>query len=359
MVSRKKLANSEGSNGKLSSEELANLIIKSVNTGADGFKITRFGEAEIIESLATEFISTQSPLLDLCIGKPGIPVGRVVTILGPEKSGKSTLGQHLIASAQEMGAFAVLMDTEASFDTDRANNIGINLNNLGWLEADTLEDAFEGIKKILRDTIESGSPYITLMIFDSLSALPTKAELEKSADEASKIAEHSKIVGAQLRVITKMLPRARAVLVIMNQERANIGVMYGPQKTYMAEGPLGYHTSLELKVSPAGTIGDKDSPIGIKSNIRVMRSKIADPFKSCILDNYFESGFDTFASELDALVKLKLIEQSKGWYKIDGGAGFRSSDWEAKREECGYLLELLKKEINGNTEDIDKELSIA
>ena len=329
-------------NTNLSNRDFADLIIKKTNDEKEG-AILRLSDG-VIGTEATEFISTQAPSLDLAIGKPGIPVGKVTSIVGEEKSGKSTLCQHLIAECQEQGGMAYLLDSEAAFDTGRASSIGVKLDELNMMGSETIEEAFTDLRATLDSIIEVNPPFVSLIIFDSVSSLPTEAETKKDADESAGVGTHARAISRGFRGIPKKLAKARCALVLVSQDRAAI-TMYGNKKTYIGEGSIKYQTILKIRVQDSGKIFSPDKketdPIGIKSHFKCELNKTASPYREAMVDNYFIGGFDSVQSEFDVLCKLGHIEKAGAWYKYNGSS-FHASDWKEKREEWPELLELVK-----------------
>jgi len=288
-----------------------------------------------ISSPITRYISTQCPSLDLAIGKPGIPCGRVSILYGFESSGKSTLGLHLLSEAQKQGGLSVLIDTEYAFDPERGERIGIDYNNLIHLRPETMEESFEIINKIVAEKKNNEEVPFGLIVWDSLAATPVASEMSKK-DKFFDLqpGQQAKVLSGSLRKIIKDIAESNIALLLINQMRENVGVFYGSKDIMPGGRAIKFYSTLILKLDSMGKIEEDGEIIGLKSKVVVEKNKIASPFRTAEFELSFIDGIRIPHSYLDVCVEKKWVNQGGGWFEIRDeelqkfySGKFRKSQW--------------------------------
>lgn len=283
-----------------------------------------------------QFISTQCLPIDLAIGRPGIPVGLLTLIYGPESQGKSTLGLHILAETQSIGGLAILFDTEYSFDVDRATAIGINCDELLIVNKNTMEEYFDSLSKLMK-VIRSDEAYKDVpitVVWDSLAATAVDRDTaDKDKFYELGVANQARVVSSSLRKIMSDINQNRVALVILNQLRENIGVMYGPKEVLPGGRATKFWSSLSLRTKKIGDYEQDKKKIGIVCNISVEKNRLAPPFKEVAYAIRFDTGIDKVQGLLDGAIMLGVMSQKSGWYSFNapyddkyGSKGVREKD---------------------------------
>ncbi len=304
-------------------------VVKKVNDEA----LVRSWEEEIV-SPVKYFISTQCPVLDLAIGRPGIPCGRVTLIYGAEGCGKSTLGTHLIASAQSQGGLTVLIDTEYVFDPERAERIGVDYRSLVHLRTETMEETFEVLQEIFRTVREDKSIPFALVVWDSLAATPVASEMVKK-DKFFDLqpGQQAKVLSVSLRKLVKDIAENHIALVLINQMRENVGVLYGPREVMPGGRAIKFYSTLTLKLTGKGKLEEEGECIGIVCEAYVEKNKLAPPFQRVEFEISFRDGIRIPQAYLSALLLVGAVKTSNGWWEVVDsrlpgiGKKFRASQW--------------------------------
>lgn len=267
-------------------------------------------------SSVKEWISTGSRSLNLAISNgKGYPVGRLVTIVGKKSSGKSTIVAELIKEGQNLDALVVLFDTEYTFDKTRATQLGINCEKLFIAQPDTIEDLVEQLEQIV--DIAKSSKRLIIIIWDSLASTPTKSEIEGEFTEGGQYGEHSKLVSKCLRRIMGTIAESRVLFFIVNQIKTNLNAgPYADDTTYIAKLPLEFHSSVMMDIRQDGIDKDGDDPIGIFSKIRIIKNKVAPPFKECRIRIDFDSGVDKEWEALQIAKAEGRVALSGSWHEM-------------------------------------------
>jgi len=254
-------------------------------------------------------IATGSISLDLALGGRGIPTGRVVEIFGPESSGKTTLALHTIASAQKRGGVAAFIDAEHALDPSWARRLGVNLDDLLVSQPDTGEQALEICELLVR------SNAVELIVVDSVAALIPRAEIEGEMGD-SHVGLQARLMSQALRKLTGAINRSRCTVVFINQIREKIGVMFGNPETTPGGRALKFYSSVRIDIRRTGSIKDGDTAIGNRVRARVVKNKVAPPFRQAEFDIMFNEGISATGDLIDLAVEEDVVEKSGAWFSF-------------------------------------------
>jgi recombination protein RecA len=269
--------------------------------------IMRLGGGQVVE---VETISTGSLGLDIALGVGGLPRGRVVEVYGPESSGKTTLALQTVAEAQKIGGVCGFIDAEHALDPAYARKLGVNLDDLLISQPDNGEQALE-----IADTlIRSGS--VDVLVIDSVAALTPKAEIEGEMGE-SRPGLQARLMSQALRKLTGSISRTKTMVIFINQIRMKIGVMYGSPETTTGGNALKFYASVRLDIRRISTLKDRDEPIGNQVRVKVVKNKVAPPFKQVEFDIMFGEGISKMGELIDLGVKANVVEKSGAWFSYD------------------------------------------
>ncbi len=260
---------------------------------------------------AVPFIPTGSLSLDIALGIGGVPRGRVVEIFGPESSGKTTLSVHIAAEAQRSGGTVAFIDAEHALDVEYAKKLGLNADELLLSQPDTGEQALEIADMLIR----SGA--VDLIIIDSVAALVPRAEIEGEMGDAH-MGLQARLMSQALRKLTATISKSNTCMIFINQIRHKIGVFFGNPETTTGGNALKFYSSVRLDIRKIGQIKKADSVIGNRTRVRVVKNKLAPPFKDAEFDMLFSEGISKEGDLLDLGSKLNLVEKSGAWYSYNG-----------------------------------------
>ena len=263
-----------------------------------------------VKAAEVETISTGSLGLDIALGVGGLPRGRVIEIYGPESSGKTTLTLHVIAEAQKKGGVCAFVDAEHALDPIYARKLGVNLEDLLISQPDTGEQALE-----ITDTlVRSGA--IDVLVIDSVAALTPRAEIEGEMGD-SQPGLQARLMSQALRKLTASISRSNTMVIFINQIRMKIGVMYGSPETTTGGNALKFYASVRLDIRRIGAIKDREEVVGNQTRVKVVKNKVAPPFKQVEFDIMYGEGVSKNGELIDLGVKAGVVEKSGAWFSYD------------------------------------------
>ena len=299
---------------------------------------------------AMEVISTGSLGLDIALGVGGLPKGRVIEIYGPESSGKTTMTIHAIANCQRNGGIAAFIDAEHAFDRFYAEKLGVDTQGLLISQPDNGEQALE----IAENLISSGA--IDLIVIDSVAALTPKSEIEGEMGD-SKMGLHARLMSQALRKLTSVISKTNCCVIFINQLREKIGVMFGNPETTTGGNALKFYASVRLDIRRIGQIKDGENVVGNRARVKVIKNKVAPPFRQAEFDIIFGEGISKTGEVIDMGVELNVIKKSGSWFsygdtKLGQGRDSVKQIFNDNPELAAEIEYEIKKKIVGSTEPV-------
>ena len=309
----------------------------------------RLGDKERVD---IEAISTGSISLDVALGIGGLPKGRIIEVYGPESSGKTTLALHTIAECQKNGGTAAFVDAEHALDPTYARKLGVDIDNLIVSQPDTGEQALEIVDTLVR----SGA--IDILVVDSVAALVPRAEIEGEMGD-SHVGLQARLMSQSLRKLTGSISKSKTMVIFINQLRMKIGVMYGNPETTTGGNALKFYASVRLDIRRTGAIKDKEDVVGNTTRVKVVKNKVAPPFKQVIFDIMYGEGISKLGELIDLGVAAGIVEKSGAWYSYNsvriGQGKENSKKFLSENPEMAAEIEAL---IRGEKDMLEEKMLI-
>jgi recombination protein RecA len=295
------------------------MIEKTYGAGA----VMRLGQQQKID---VEVIPTGSLQLDLALGVGGVPRGRIIELYGPESSGKTTVALHIVAEAQKRGGVAAFIDVEHALDPKYARQLGVDIDNLLVSQPDSGEQALEIAEQLVR----SGA--IDVLVVDSVAAMTTKAEIEGEMGD-NHVGQLARLMSQALRKLTSVVSKTGCVAIFINQIREKIGVMYGNPETTPGGRALKFYATVRMDVRKGEVLKDGGVPYGNKMKVKIVKNKVAPPFRECEFENIYGQGINRDGEIIDLAVDLDIVKKSGSWFSYNG-------------EKLGQGRDSVKKKMN-------------
>ena len=304
------------------------------------------------ETMQVEAISTGSLGLDIALGVGGLPKGRVIEIYGPESSGKTTLCLHVIAECQKLGGSAAFVDAEHALDPVYAKKLGVNIDELIVSQPDTGEQALEIVDTLVR------SNAIDILVVDSVAALVPRAEIEGEMGD-SHVGLQARLMSQSLRKLTGSISRSNCMVIFINQLRMKIGVMYGNPETTTGGNALKFYASVRLDIRRTGAVKIGEEVVGNATRVKVVKNKVAPPFKQVEFDIMYGRGISKIGEIIDIGVKAGVVEKSGAWFSYDSvrlGQGREKA--KEFLEQNPDVAERIEKAISGKSDEVAEVLMV-
>jgi recombination protein RecA len=343
MSAQLKLIDSERAAGKMDRQKALEAALAQIDRAFGKGSAMKLGSREHME---VEAVSTGSLGLDIALGIGGLPKGRVIEIFGPESSGKTTLALHAIAEAQKAGGTAAFIDAEHALDPAYAKKLGVNIDELIVSQPDTGEQALEITDTLVR------SNAVDVLVIDSVAALVPRAEIEGEMGD-SHVGLQARLMSQALRKITGSISRSNCTVIFINQIRMKIGVMYGSPETTTGGNALKFYASVRLDIRRTGQIKDRDDIVGNATRVKVVKNKVAPPFRQVEFDIMYGEGISKTGEILDLGVKAGIVEKSGAWFSYDSiriGQGRENSKTFLK--ENPDIADRIEAAIRGKTDEV-------
>ncbi|MDD3150325.1 MAG: recombinase RecA [Candidatus Gastranaerophilales bacterium] len=315
-----------------------------------------FGKGSIMKlgdkhSVAVEAIPTGALSLDIALGIGGIPRGRVIEIYGPESSGKTTLAQHIVAEAQKMGGIAAFVDAEHALDPEYAEKLGVNIDELLITQPDSGEQALE----ITEELVRSGA--VDIIVVDSVAALVPKAEIDGSMED-QQMGIQARLMSKALRKLTSVVSKTNTTVIFINQLRQKIGIPYGNPETTTGGNALKYYASVRLDIRKKETLKDDGTEFGNRTKVKVVKNKVAPPFRNAEFDIIFGQGISKTGCILDVATDMEIVKKSGSWFSYNedkiGQGRDKTRDFLNNNQELLAEIELKIREklVSKNQEQV-------
>lgn len=321
---------------KKAKEDALKNALKQIEKDYGKGSIMRLGDASA--KMEVEVIPTGILPLDIALGVGGVPRGRIIEIYGPESSGKTTVTLHMIAQAQKQGGIAAFIDAEHALDPVYAKKLGVDIDNLLVSQPDTGEQALEIVEALVR----SGA--IDIIVIDSVAALVPKAEIDGDMGD-SHVGLLARLMSQAMRKLTGVLSKSRTTAVFINQIREKVGVMYGNPETTTGGRALKFYSSVRLDVRRVDAVKQGSEVIGNHTRVKVVKNKVAPPFRQCEFDIMYGEGVSRASSLIDIAADLEILNKSGSWYSYNGNRLGQGKDTvkELLKNDPAFMAELEEK----------------
>lgn len=305
-----------------------------------------FGKGAIMKlgdkpAVSVETIPTGALALDVALGVGGIPRGRIIEVYGPESSGKTTLAQHIVAECQKKGGIAAFVDAEHALDPEYARNLGVNIDELLISQPDTGEQALD----ITEELVRSGA--VDIIVVDSVAALVPKAEIEGSMED-QQMGLQARLMSKALRKLTGIIGKTNTTVIFINQLRQKIGVMYGNPETTTGGNALKYYASVRMEIKRVEGLKGDGEDVGNHVRVRILKNKVAPPFRTAEFDIIFGKGICKIGNILDVAVDLDIVKKAGSWFSFNdeklGQGRDKSKEFLASNPEILNTVETLVRE---------------
>ena len=305
-----------------------------------------FGKGAIMKlgdkpAVSVETIPTGALALDVALGVGGIPRGRIIEVYGPESSGKTTLAQHIVAECQKKGGIAAFVDAEHALDPEYARNLGVNIDELLISQPDTGEQALD----ITEELVRSGA--VDIIVIDSVAALVPKAEIEGSMED-QQMGLQARLMSKALRKLTGIIGKTNTTVIFINQLRQKIGVMYGNPETTTGGNALKYYASVRMEIKRVEGLKGDGEDVGNHVRVRILKNKVAPPFRTAEFDIIFGKGICKIGNILDVAVDLDIVKKAGSWFSFNdeklGQGRDKSKEFLANNPEILNTVETLVRE---------------
>ena len=347
MAAQLKVVGTTGESGNMDRAKALEAALAQIDRAFGKGSAMKLGSREKIE---IDTVSTGSLGLDIALGVGGLPRGRVIEIYGPESSGKTTLALHVIAEAQKTGGTAAFVDAEHALDPGYAKKLGVNIDELIVSQPDTGEQALEIVDTLVR------SNAVDVLVIDSVAALVPRAEIEGEMGD-SHVGLQARLMSQSLRKLTGSISRSRCTVIFINQLRMKIGVMYGNPETTTGGNALKFYASVRLDIRRIGQIKDRDDIVGNTTRVKVVKNKVAPPFKQVEFDIMYGEGVSKVGEILDLGVKAGIVDKSGAWFSYDsirmGQGRENSKTWLKENPDMAKKIE---DAIRGKTDEVGEAL---
>jgi recombination protein RecA len=343
MVASLKVVGSDRKSENMDKQKALDVALAQIDRAFGKGSAMKLGSREAVQM---EAISTGSLGLDIALGIGGLPRGRIVEIYGPESSGKTTLALHAIAEAQKMGGTAAFVDAEHALDPVYARKLGVDVDELIVSQPDTGEQALEITDTLVR------SNAIDILVVDSVAALVPRAEIEGEMGD-SHVGLQARLMSQSLRKLTGSISKSKCLVIFINQLRMKIGVMYGNPETTTGGNALKFYASVRLDIRRTGQIKDREEIVGNTTRVKVVKNKVAPPFKQVEFDIMYGEGVSKVGEILDLGVKAGVVEKSGSWFSYDSiriGQGRENAKQYLRDHQD--VAERLERTIRGNSEQV-------
>ncbi|WP_286170403.1 recombinase RecA [Halocella sp. SP3-1] len=322
------------------------MAIKRIEKQFGQGSIMRLGEAK---AMNVEVIPTGALPLDIALGVGGVPRGRIIEIYGPESSGKTTLALHIIAEAQKKGGIAAFIDAEHALDPKYSENLGVNIDNLLISQPNNGEEALEIAEALVR------SNAIDVIVIDSVAALVPKAEIDGEMGD-SHVGLQARLMSQAMRKLSGAISKSKTICIFINQIREKVGVMFGNPETTPGGRALKFYSSVRMEIRRAQAIKDGDESIGAQTKVKVVKNKVAPPFRQAMFDIMYGTGISASGCILDMGVETGIIDRAGSWYSYgDERLGQGRENSKKFLEDNGDILKEVDEKIRGSLGLLDEE----